>query len=241
MKILWTAVVLIFSISVFAKDIVELPQEELAKESVLPIFDRPVVVKSRRVVTDGKFDLNLFGGLALSEPIFNVTRYGISGYYNTSENNAFGILYVKNSSGLSTYAKQLNTQFGLDFSRSPSPNYAIFADWNLKLFYGKLSISKTATVNTTFFTSIGLGQIQYTHKSYPAAAFGFGEKFYFGSSFAIRFDMRLTASQAPVPFYDSTATPGVGLRTSQTAPDPGAFSERMTYTTVLDLGLSYLF
>lgn len=226
-------------------EVIELPEEELAKESVLPVFDKPTSVKNRNIVTAGRFDLNLSYGLALSEPIFNSNRYGGSIYYNTgSENHAFGLLYVKNSNGLSSYAKQLDEQFKLDFTRAPAPDQTMMLDWNMKMFYGKMSLSKDTVFNTSLYTTLAGGMVKFSHKSYPAVAAGLGQKFYFGPHFALRFDFRLFVNKAPIPFLDSKGCTQPGINescTTQPKPTPDDFDERITYTTVLDAGLSWLF
>ncbi|MBX3041881.1 MAG: outer membrane beta-barrel domain-containing protein [Bdellovibrionaceae bacterium] len=225
-----------------AAEVISLPEDELAKESVLPIFNHPVSVKNRNIVTSGKIDLNLFYGLALSEPIYNVNRFGLSGYYHTSENHAFGLLYAKNSGGLSQYANQLDKQFNLDFSRAPSLDQTLMGDWNWKMFYGKMSITKETVVNLSLYSTLGLGMVQYSHKSYPVLAPGLGQKFYFTKNLALRLDFRLFANMAPIPFLDSSQTSdGSGISNGKPVPAADKFKERLTYTTVLDAGLTWLF
>lgn len=219
-----------------ASEVIELPQEELAKESVLPVFDRPVSVKNRNIVTEGRIDLNLFYGMALSEPIYNVSRFGLSGYYHTSEDHAFGLLFSQNSSGLSQYANQLKDQFNLDFGRAPRPESTLMGDWNLKMYYGKMSLTKNTVLNLSLYTTVGAGIVKYVHKSYPAIAPGLGQKFYLGKHFALRFDMRLFMHQAPIPFLDNALKPG-----TDPVPSFDRFEERLTFTTMLDAGLTYLF
>lgn len=223
-------------------EIIELPQDELAKESVLPVFDRPVSVKNRNVVTDGKIDVNLSYGLALSEPIYNTNRIGLGAYYNTSENNAFGLIFEKMSSGLSSYANQLNTQFALDFKRAPSPDSSLLFDWDWKMFYGKMSVTKDGVFNTSLYTTLAGGFVKYTHKTYAAIAPGLGTKFYFGSNFSLRFDLRLYVHQAPIPFLakDSTNN-GAGIKETDAVPTADQFTERLTYTSMLNAGISWLF
>lgn len=218
-----------------AQDQIELPQDELAKESVLPVFDRPVSVRNRAVVTDGHIDINLIYGMAMTEPIFNVNRVGGSVYYNTSENHAFGLLFGKNNSGLSSYANQLYDKYKLDFSRAPAPDSSAMLDWNYKMFYGKMSLTKDTVFNLSLYTTLGAGIVKYTHKSYPAIAPGIGQKFYFTKNVALRADLRLFINQAPVPFLDGF------LKTTDPKPTLDQFGERLTFTTMLDVGLSILF
>lgn len=230
----------IFSQTSVAKEVIELPQEELAKESVYPIFDRPASVMNRNILTKGRYDANLFYGYAMTEPIANVNKLGLSVYYHGNEDHAFGLLLAKNFAGLSDYAKQLDKQFNLDFDRAPSPEMNIFFDYNLKMFYGKMSITKNTVFNTSLFASAAAGVVKYTHKSYPGIALGLGQKFYFGKHWALRADLRLYANQAPIPFLNGSAsTPGVG--NGDQVPKAGDFKERLTFTTNLDVGLSYLF
>jgi outer membrane beta-barrel protein len=223
--------------SALAAEIVELPKEELAQESVLPVFDNPTSVKNRNVVTQGHFEIGGFYGMALTEPIANVSKLGVSMYYHTSEDHAFGVFYTKNSTGQSDYAKQLFDQYQLDFSRAPAPNYTLMGDYNLKMFYGKLSMTKKTVLNVSLFASGAIGMVSYVNKSYPAVAMGVGQKFYLSNQFALRFDLRLYAHQAPIPFLEGNP----GIREGTAKPDYSSFQERMTYTTNLDLGVSYLF
>ncbi|UOE99712.1 outer membrane beta-barrel domain-containing protein [Bdellovibrio reynosensis] len=219
----------------FAAEVVELPPEELAQESVLPVFDRPVSVRNRTIVTNKKFEVDGFYSYAMTEPIANVSKLGIGIYYNTSESHAWGLLVGKHSTGLSSYAEQLDKQFNLDFARAPYPDLTTMLDYNLKAFYGKMSISKSIVFNTLLFGSASAGMVKYIHKSYPAVAVGMGQKFYFTKDWAVRFDLRLYAHQAPVPFLASR------MKTTDPTPEYSEFEERLTFTTNLDVGLSYLF
>lgn len=221
------AVAFLLHKTAFAAQVLELPPEELAQESVLPVFDKTVSVKNRNIITEKKFDANLFYGFAMTEPIADVSKFGLSLYYNWSEDHAIGLLFAKHSTGLSTYADQLQRQYPtLNFRNVPKPEMTILADYNVKAFYGKMSLAKNIVVNTMLFGSLSGGVIKYENKSYPAIAFGLGQKFFFSKHWALRFDMRLYANQAPIPFK---------------ANNVATYDERIMYTTNLDFGLSYLF
>lgn len=223
----------------FADDVVELPPEELARESVLPVFDKSIMVKNRNVVTTGHVDADIFYGMAMTEPIADVSKIGLGVYYNFNEDHALGVLYAKNSTGLSSYAKQLRSApYELDFNRAPKPDSTLMLDYNLKLFYGKMSITKSAVFNLMLYASAAGGVVKYTHKAYPAAALGIGQKFFFTNNFALRVDLRLYGHQAPDPFL---STPTSGVSVNKPTPDYGDFQDQMTYTTNLDVGFSYLF
>ncbi len=218
-------------------DIIELPPEELAQESVLPVFDKPVSVRNRNVATAGRLDIDFFYGYAMTEPIANVSKLGVGLYYNFNEDHALGLFFANNLSGLSDYAKQIENTSAtkLDFSRVPMPKNTIMLDYNLKAFYGKLSLTKNTVLNTVLYGSGSLGMVQYEHKSYPALALGLGQKFYFNKNWALRFDLRLYANQGPIPFLRNR------LKVNDPVPSPDEFDERVMYTTNLDMGISYLF
>lgn len=219
-------------------EVIELPPEELAQESVYPVFDKPVSVRSRNVVTAGRFDIVGFYGMALTEPIADVSKFGLALYYNFNEDHALGLLFAKNSTGLSSYANQLSAApYNLDFNRAPKPESVMMLDYNLKMFYGKMSITKSTVFNTSLFGTAAGGMVKYQHKGYPAIALGIGQKFYMTNNLALRMDLRLYAHQAPIPFLSGTT----GVNTAKPVPAYGDFQERMTYTTNLEAGLSYLF
>jgi len=219
-----------------ASDLIELPQEELAKESVTPVFDKNPSTKNRNIMTEKKIDMNAFYGWALSEPIANVSKLGVTLYYHTSEEHSFGVMFAKNFAGVSTYADQLKKQYSLDFTRAPAPDSTLLLDYNLKAFYGKMSITKKTVLNMHVYGSMAGGLVKYEHKSYPAVAVGLGQKFYFGKSWGLRLDLRLYAHQAPIPFLGDNK-----LKPSTAAPSFSEFKERLTLTSVLDVGVSYLF
>ncbi len=238
---------LLLNPAVFADSDVAVPKDELATETVYPIFDQAKSVRNRNVQTTGRMDVGLFGGLALTEPIANTTKLGIAANYHFNEYHSLGLLYVSNSSGLSRDAEGLHSDFGLDFSRAPQPKSTIMFDYNYKPYYGKMSFTKDGVINTTIYGSGSLGVIQYQHKTYPALAVGVGERFYFNKNFSLKTDLRLFVHQAPKPFKSPGLCDGskVSCGTNGAAGDPipsyDSFAERITYTTNLELGLNYLF
>ncbi|MFZ3228694.1 MAG: outer membrane beta-barrel domain-containing protein [Pseudobdellovibrio sp.] len=221
---------------------VDVPEDELAQETVYPIFDNPVSLKNRNVKDSETIDIGMFGGLALTEPIYNTTKIGFAANYHFSEIHSLGVMYAKNSSGLSRDGQGLKDDFGLDYNRAPKPDYSLMADYNYKLFYGKLSLTKESVMNTSIYGTAAFGTVKYSHKAYPAIALGIGEKFYFTNHLALKLDLRFYAHNAPIPFKANALKDGTGPG-GQVDPIPSAdsFSERLTYTTNLEIGLNYLF
>lgn len=237
------AMIILVSTFAHAAEEVEVPDDELAKESVLPVFDNVVSVKNRNVTTEGRFDIGIFGGLALTEPIANTTKFGIEVNYHMNENHSLGGMFSANSTGLSKDAQGLKNDFGLDFNRAPKPQSTMMLDYNYSPFYGKMSVTKDGVMNTTIYGSGALGIVKYEHKSFPAIAIGIGERFYFNHSFSLKVDLRLFAHQAPIPFQSGALRDGSAGAGFITDPVPAldSFKERLTYTTNLQIGLNYLF
>lgn len=235
-KLVTVLIILIgYQSAIFAAQDVEVPEDELAQESVYPIFDDAPSVKNRNVVTSGNIDVGLFAGLALTEPIANSTKMGLTLNYHFNEVHMLGIYFTANSSGLSRDAQGLKDDFKLDFNRAPKPKNSLFLDYNYKPFYGKLSITKNGVINTIIYGSASLGMVQYEHKSYPGLGLGIGERFYFTNHFSMKVDLRVFGHSAPIPFKK-----GAILETDP-VPDYSSFKERLTYTTNLEVGLNYLF
>ena len=167
MKI-WISLLLsgLISVSVYAQTEkeIEVPDDELAKESVYAVFEDAISVKNRNVISAKRFDIGIFGGLALTEPIFNTMKFGLAGNYHLSEDHSVGLIFTINNSGLSRDAQEIKNTFNLDYMRAPKPKMSIFGDYNYKPFYGKLSITKNTVINTTIYGSLGLGMVQFDHK-----------------------------------------------------------------------------
>lgn len=227
--------IIVFSISSEAAEM-NVPQDELAQETVYPVFDNPVSVRNRNVQDTGTFDIGLFGGMAITEPIASTSKFGLALNYHFNEAHMLGLVYAKNSTGLSKDAKGLKDDFGLDFGRAPYPEYSLVADYNYKLYYGKLSVTKNGVINTSIFVSAAAGMIKYVHKSYPTVAFGVGERFYFTDHLALKVDLRVFFNNAPIPFKAGALREGI-----DPVPSYDSFDERLTYTTNLEVGLNYLF
>jgi len=242
--VLLTAIlsVTVYSSKASALDPLDVPSDELAQESVYPVFDQPTSVKTRNIVTEGRFDFGAFWGIALTEPIYSVNKLGLNLNYHINEDHSLGLLFTKNSTGLSSYAKQLYDKYSLDFSRSPYPDWSLFIDWNPKFFYGKMSLTKQTVLNTTLYGSLAGGMVKYVHKSYPALAAGVGTRFYFTKNMSLKADLRLLAHNAPIPFLaDRLKVVTPTNPTADPVPAYGDFNERLTYTTNLEIGLNWLF
>lgn len=236
-------IVIILSLGLYAQAAEELdvPVDELARESVVPVFDNVISVKNRNVSTTGRIDLSLFYGLALTEAIADTSKYGIELNYHLNEFHTLGILFAMTNNGLSKDAQGLKNQFGLDYNRVPKPQNTMMLNYDYSPFYGKLSVTKESVINTTIYGSIALGMVKYQHKSYPALSLGIGERFYFTPNFSLKADFKIYAHNAPVPFKGGVLHDGSAGSSADPVPNYDVFDDRLTYITNLQLGVNYLF
>lgn len=218
-------------------EIIDFPKEELAQESVLPKFDHADSVRRRNITTESKFEFGGYYGWNILEPISNQSKVGVNVGYHFNENSALMVNYAQWMSGLNRqYTDGLAAApNNLDFDRAPKLKSSIFAHYEWKIFYGKISFTKQGVVNLSTYPIFGLGMTAYEHKNYYGVDFGVGQKFYFGKSFALRADFKLQYSQKPSPFLG-----GKMKFTDTPPPSPGDFQDKWDLGTILDVGVSFL-
>jgi outer membrane beta-barrel protein len=230
---------LFLSISARA-EMIEFPEEELATESVLPVFDNPVAVKNRNVVTAKRFEIGGYAGYDLTEPFYNQLNLGASATYHFDEIhgvNLYGGYFMDGlqSSGeslknISGTADKINLQYG------PHTEWLVDANYQHTAFYGKISLTKDYVMNISIAGLAGLGMINIGGKAFPLASFGVGQKFYFSKSLALRVDMRFLIHQAP-NVVGGTTNPLVNATSDKTVDQ---FEKRIVVGTLLSTGLVFL-
>lgn len=232
--------------SVFAapkRQVIEFPDEELASESVLPVFDHPEAVKNRLVPTEKRLELGIFGAYSLTEAFFNPLAYGANVSYHLNETSGINLMAQMYMSGISNYGKQLNPIPGpngtpgttnLNIQYAPAPKYLLLANYQHTAFYGKISLTKDYVMNLSLYGLAGLGVMGVGDTTAPVASVGLGQKFYFGSSFAFRFDLRGILYNGP----DVLSGPDLNLRTSEAS--ASEFSNKLQFGTLLSAGVVFL-
>ena len=227
--------VLIFSLFVSFNALavtIEFPKEELARESVLPVFDNTVAVKSRLVPTDGRFEIGLSSGVAMNEPFFNSVRFG--GYlgYHFNETHSFmisGLLYQEGlgNNGSALAATDLQEGTGETFIRmnfAPQPKSQFLLNYQITPYYGKISIFKNFVMNLSLYGLLGAGVVDIGGETTPAFQVGMGQKFYFSKWWGIRADLGLLAYEG-VNFFL-----GKGGATSPLQDTSGSNADNVTQT-----------
>lgn len=234
---------LIVSSSAFAETI-DLPEEELAKESVNAKFDPPYSVKLRNIVTDGKVEFGVYFGWNFTEPIYHQNKLGMNFAYHTDEFSAWELNLAKWFPGRNSQYTDLLKKFDLDFDRVPNLEYSAWLLYMMKNYYGKMSITKRGVMNVSLFPVFGVGLTKYVHKIYPGVTAGVGTKFYFTKSLALHAEMRFQYAQAPSPFLgDKGGLPNdePSVNDKSPKPSPSDFQDKWTLANIMDVGVSFLF
>lgn len=195
-----------FSESARGADSIEFPDDELASESVLPVFDRSESVKNRAVRSAGRFEFGPTGSYSLLEPLYNPMSFGLTATYHFNETsglNLFGTYFMK---GLSDNGNNLNPVPGrtgpvnernLNAQFAPSPKYMALANYQFTPFYGKISLTKDYVMNLSLYGFVGGGMIGVGDSFAPVGNIGLGQKLYFSKNFALRLDLRFLAYSGP--------------------------------------------
>lgn len=222
--------------------VIKFPDEELARESVLPKFKDTKMVLNRNVTTAKKLSMGPDFGFALNEPFNNPFQYGAFINYHLDETKAFNLLFNMLSGANSSYTNQINTvnngsvNFGLE--NRPRPKYLVLGNLQYNAFYGKISLTKQFVMNLMLYGLIGGGAINVGGDVYPALSLGLGQKFYFTKKLALRMDLRSIMFNGPnvVDPKDANA-----YRTQSREFAGSEFNNILTLTNVLFGGLEFQF
>lgn len=232
-KPLFLLLALVTASSAFADDI-EVPEEELARETTLPVFDKRRVVLNRNVITEKRFEFGAGVGLEVNEPFYSDYMLNLQATYNYDDTSALNVQALMWMDGLSTYGEQLlagqcPTDGGkfcpFDASLAPHPKFALMANYQFTAYYGKISLSKQGVMNLNLFGLAGLGYLNLGDVNTVAMNLGLGQNFFFTNNFGLRFDIRWLIYQGPNP---PTADVSPGLN-----PSPSDFGNRIFYNTQL--------
>ncbi len=174
---------------------IDLPQEELAKESVLPVFpDGTVAVKARRVVTKKKFEVGPMMGQIFNEPFFSPWAYGVHAGYHINEFHSFAVNAFMRDANTSNDADQLDSSLAasqkINFPVIPVPEYLATLDYQMTPYYGKISVTKDFVMNLALYIYGGAGMTDLGGKSTWIANIGVGQNLFFTPRIGLRLDLK---------------------------------------------------
>ncbi len=226
-----------FAFQGFAEQI-QFPDEDLATESVLPLFDQPQAVKNRLVTLANRFELGFGGSYDLVEPFFIPYGVNVNATYNFTEEHAFNVFYNYYMSGNTSYVDQLNnipnTSSKFNLQNAPAPAYQILLNYQYTAFYGKMSFTKDFVMNLSLFGFVGGGGFKIGDSLNPTLDVGLGQKFYFTTNSALRFDLRFNFYQGPDVVTSTILSTGGTVSSAN-------FTTRLFIGSLLSASYVYLF
>jgi len=229
---------LIVSVPLKAAETIEFPEDELAAESVLPVFDHPVSVKNKSVLTGKRWEVGPSFGMAMLEPFYNPMNYGGTLSYHLNEETAINVLGLVYAQGISSNAQGLNPipkkNINANLQNAPAPQYLLLGNYQYTPFYGKISITKDWVMNLSAYGFVGGGLFAVGDSLNPALNFGVGEKLYFSPNWSLRVDFRIVAYQGPNVL-------SADLSTTTTVQSASKFGQKLQFPSLLNASLVYLF
>jgi outer membrane beta-barrel protein len=188
---------------------IEVPEEELATESVLPVFDKTVVVRERTVKTAKRFEAGGGAGLNLVEPLYEQMVFNITASYYFDELHGVNISGLFLSDGLSDAGLDLQAGRGLtgrtfDASLAPTVQSMLFANYQFSAYYGKISLTKQKTMNLSLYGTVGGGLVNWSDATTFGLDAGVGQKIYFTPNVGLRVDLMLAMYTGPDPTSPKT-------------------------------------
>ena len=237
-----------FSLNAHSK--VQLLDDELSKESVLPSFKHRYAVLNRRVKHADRFEIGVFYSHVLSEAIYAPDNAGINLTYHFSNSQGLHILASGFLGGLNSSGESLregdvinvgsDSGKTFDGSLAPSKEFMAAAHWQYSAYYGKVSLSKNTILNLSLFSLFGGGAYKIGDSFYPMVNFGFGQRFYFSPRVSLRVDLLGSVYNGP----DITSTSDDSstiLLTGNSAPSQEEFDEKTHFDIQIFGGLNILF
>jgi len=214
---------------------IKFSKDELARESVLPVFKNLKTVLNRNVTLSKRISVGGGAGFVLNEPFNSSLQYG--GFVNYHFDEVKGIqarFYLWNQ-GDSSYTEQLDAGVGktLGLKNRPRPEYLAIVNYQYSIFYGKVSMGKKIVTNMSLYGLAGLGTISIGGSMYPMGDLGLGMKFYFNRNIALRLDLVSMIYNGPnVLSKPLTIAPNEPVE---------SFETTVSLNNVLGVGLEFLF
>ncbi|MBK9293168.1 MAG: outer membrane beta-barrel domain-containing protein [Oligoflexia bacterium] len=230
-KVFLTTILFFLLNSTFVRaEVVQFKEEELPRESVVPIFDQPEAVKKRYVPYDGRFEMGLFFGALLNDPFYNSYPAGLELRYHFHDMHAFGVVGTYNLRQKTPYIDQIRRQVPstsiVPFESSPTPEFTAWGEYEFTPYYGKISLTKQGVMNLSISLSLGVGYLSLksdnTSDSSVGYSIGLNQRLFFTRNFGIKLDLKvLNYTQADVV-------------------PPGTIEKKALANTMIGLGVVYL-
>jgi outer membrane beta-barrel protein len=176
-------------------DVVEFSDEELSRESVLPVFDQPEAVKKRVVPTYQRIEAAAYLGLSLNDAFINTVPVGVDVEYHLTEIHALGLNAAYFITSASSYVTQIQQQVPgavlIPFANNPAPQFMLLGEYEFTPFYGKISVTKQGVANLNIGGTIRAGMLFSTPtESSPVIGIGLNQRFFITRNFGLKLDLQ---------------------------------------------------
>jgi len=236
---IWILLVFFLSLPLhsYAVD-VSFPDEELPSETVTPQFDIPEAFVNPKIHYSHRFEVEVDAGNTLDEVFYNGSFLSFEAAYSWSQENSLGLKVSQWGTGLSNYGNQLGSVTGregkpLNFNLGQGPTQYFGLVYKDRLFYGKVSFSKSIAMPLSMAVIYEVGDIQYATQNLPLIGAGFTNQLYFNSHWSIDAKFKLIVNQYVDPVsVDLNATP---------APTLSTFSIKTALHSQIEVGVGFLF
>lgn len=201
------------SVFAFAEDIT-FSNDELARETVFPVFRSTEMIKNRYVKTKGRFEIGFGAGINQTDPLYEGINYNGAITYNLTEIHGVRLTGMLIQKGLSANGKKIKEGVKgrkIDFSKVPHPSQMIIADYQFTALYGKISLTKNTVLNLSLYGLVGGGFINFTPSASdlnisdisasPVFSTGFGFKAYLNPHIALQYDLKLPIYRGANPLH----------------------------------------
>lgn len=219
---------------------VQFPKEELAKESVLPVFKGGnKAVLSRRVKTSKEIELGAGLGFIFNEPFFESMAFNFKAGYHLDSFHSLHLNFYMRQEELSGDAPKIDAAApsppAINFDVVPIPQYFASLDYQITPYYGKISLTKNGVMNMSLFGVAGLGAVDVGGATTVLGNIGFGANVYMTRRVALKADLRFFMYNAPNVVSNPVLTQGATSKV-----DPGEFEEEFQLSPTATIGLSIL-
>lgn len=181
-----------------------------------------------------KIRLDLESGVLGDELIANANYTLVRLAYYAQDDLSYGIGFRARTGGLTQESQDLQTKNPqLDFSRAPKATTAGFFSLGYNLYYGKLGISGSRSINTATQVNADAGLQTYSASQRPLVQIGVSQLFFMGSRVALGLNLGLSVAEVT----DATST---SLNSSLPVPTNDQFSSKIHTGKFFGLNLNVL-
>lgn len=209
MKLFLQLLLLITPLCALRAEEIEFPEEELSRESVLPVFETRTDVLHRHVETTRRFEFGGGGGLEINEPFYSDAIFSAHGGYHFSNLHGVNVEGIYWTTGLSDYGKQIKHDWAFDPNRAPHPLWGVVGNYEFTAYYGKISLTKQTVMNLNFVFYGGPLYINMAGYNAFGGDIGLGQNYFITPQVALRLDLRMMIFRGPnAASYDLSHTTG---------------------------------